>query len=81
MHYQLRLEKHQIRKRFTCKWLQTGNRGGLALRQLQSAKECQQSQQIDLRWCFTVSRMKNSERSLAPDKKADLGQECLGDQL
>jgi len=28
-----------------------------------------------------VSRMKNSERSLAPDKKADLGQECLGDQL
>jgi len=28
-----------------------------------------------------VSRMKNSERSLVPDKKADLGQELTEDQL
>ena len=30
---------------------------------------------------LTVSRMKNSERSLVPDKKADLGQELTEDQL
>jgi hypothetical protein len=44
-------------------------------------QESQQIQSSHSSLVLTVSRMKNSERSLAPDKKADLGQELMGDQL
>ena len=71
-----------MRELGTCRWHQSGSQEGSALQRARSPSVGFPVDQLfaSSHPLLTVSRMKNSERSRAPERKADLGQDCTLDQ-